>query len=77
MNDGAEWKGLRSWTVQNLKNVGFAKLKMEELLTDELVSILEKLKEGGVLRIKLVIEPAVINVLWKLLTGQQICNDTK
>lgn len=77
MTDGAEWKELRDWTFRNLKNVGFAKRKMAELLVDELDPILEKLKESSVHRIRLAFEPAVINVLWKLLTGQRICSDTK
>ncbi|XP_032680722.1 exonuclease 1 [Odontomachus brunneus] len=72
MNDGLEWKELRHWTVRNLRNVGFAKRKMEELLLDELVIVIDKLKQHNVLRIKLAVETAVINVLWKLLTGQQI-----
>lgn len=77
MNDGVEWKELRNWAVRNLKNVGFAKQKMETLLLDELVSVMEKLKQGDMHRIKFAIETAVINVLWKLLTGQQIFVNSK
>ncbi|XP_014476523.1 PREDICTED: probable cytochrome P450 305a1 [Dinoponera quadriceps] len=77
MNDGAEWKELRNWTMRNLRKVGFARQEMGELLADELTVILEKLKESNVHTIKFVIAPAVINVLWNLLAGQQICNNTK
>lgn len=77
MNDGEEWKELRSWTMRTLKNVGFAKRKMRDLLIEELICIQEKLKEGSVHRLKLVTAPAVINVLWKLLTGQRMCSDIK
>lgn len=77
MNDGIEWKELRNWTMRNLRNVGFAKRKMEELLLDELVLVIDKLKQHDVYRIKMAIETAVINVLWKLLTGQQIIANAK
>ncbi|XP_011146829.1 probable cytochrome P450 305a1 [Harpegnathos saltator] len=77
LNDGPEWKELRGWTVRNLKNVGFARQKMRELLRSELEIILEKLGEGGVRYVKHAIIPAVINVLWTLLTGDQLGNDTK
>lgn len=71
MNDGKEWKELRSWTVRALRGVGFAKEPMTQLLIDELTLILEKLKDGGVQKIRPVISPAVINVLWMLLTGRK------
>lgn len=71
MNDGTEWKELRSWTVRTLRSIGFAKQPMTELLVDELTLILEKLKDGGVQRIRSAISPAVINVLWMLVTGRK------
>lgn len=72
MNDGIEWRELRNWTMRNLKNIGFAKQKMETLLLDELALILRKLKQDNVHRIKLAFETAVTNVLWKLLAGQPV-----
>lgn len=77
MNDGAEWKELRGWAFRNLKNMGFARRTMGELLANEQVLILKHLKEGNVHRIKSVIEPSVINVLWKLLAGGLTYDDTK
>lgn len=77
INDGAEWKELRNWAVRNLRKVGFAGQKMELLLLDELDLVIEKLKQSDVHRIKFAIEAAVINVLWKLLTGQQFFADSK
>lgn len=71
MNDGAEWKKLRIWAVRALRNVGFAKRAMLDLLVDELTLILERLADGGVRKIRPAISPAVINVLWMLVTGQK------
>lgn len=71
MNDGVEWKNLRVWSTRTLKNVGFAKQAMMDLLDEELALILERLADGGVRQIRLAIEPAVINVLWMLVTGRK------
>ncbi|KAL6263530.1 hypothetical protein P5V15_006319 [Pogonomyrmex californicus] len=75
MNDGLEWRELRHWTVRTLRNVGFAKREMMELLVDELAIILEKLKCNNVRCIRPVIAPAVINVLWMLVTGKRPSED--
>lgn len=75
MNDGIEWKELRTWTVRTLRNVGFAKQEMMNLLSDEMTLILERLADGGVRRIRPVIAPAVINVLWMIVTGQKPSED--
>ncbi|XP_011646186.1 probable cytochrome P450 305a1 [Pogonomyrmex barbatus] len=75
MNDGPEWRELRHWTVRTLRNVGFAKREMMELLVDELAIILEKLKSNNVQCIRPVIAPAVINVLWMLVTGKRPSED--
>ncbi|XP_011861104.1 PREDICTED: probable cytochrome P450 305a1 [Vollenhovia emeryi] len=71
LNDGAEWKELRGWTVRTLRSVGFAKRAMMDLLVDEMTLILQRLADGGVRQIRPVIAPAVINVLWMLVTGRK------
>ncbi|XP_076171326.1 putative cytochrome P450 305a1 isoform X2 [Ptiloglossa arizonensis] len=71
MNDGSDWKELRTWIMQALKIFGFGKYRMSEMIKEELTVILEKLKEGGVRRLKPVIAPAVINVLWTITTGKR------
>ncbi|XP_070161816.1 probable cytochrome P450 305a1 [Polyergus mexicanus] len=75
MNDGQDWKELRSWSVRTLKNIVFAKQEMMQLLLDELTLILEKLKDGGVQNIQIIIAPTVINVLWALTTGMKLSED--
>lgn len=71
MNDGSEWRELRNWTVRALRSIGFAKQAMMDLLVDEMTLILERLGDGGVRQIRPAIAPAVINVLWMLVTGQK------
>ena len=70
-NDGEEWKELRSWSVRALRSVGFAKEAMMELITEEMTLMTEKLANGGVQQIRSAFSPAVINVLWMLITGQK------
>ncbi|KAL2713486.1 putative cytochrome P450 305a1 isoform X1 [Vespula squamosa] len=74
MNDGMEWKDVRSWVVRTLKTVGYGKREMSTLIHDELGVILENLKRsgGGINRMKTTIAPAVINVLWTFTTGKRI-----
>ncbi|RLU26245.1 hypothetical protein DMN91_000038 [Ooceraea biroi] len=77
MNDGPEWKELRSWSVRTLRTVGFAQRHMTELLTNELAIILEKLKDPNVRHIRPVISPVVINVLWTLVTAKRPSEDSR
>ncbi|KAG5310534.1 CP305 protein, partial [Acromyrmex insinuator] len=71
LNDGAEWKELRSWSVRTLRSVGFAKQTMMDLITEEMTLIIEKLATGGMQQIRSAFAPAVINILWMLITGQK------
>ncbi|XP_025265334.1 probable cytochrome P450 305a1 [Camponotus floridanus] len=75
MNDGSDWNILRTWSICTLKKIGFVKQEMMQLLLDELVLIMEKLKDGGVQHIQTVIAPSVINVLWTLITGKRVSED--
>ncbi|XP_029161083.1 probable cytochrome P450 305a1 [Nylanderia fulva] len=77
MNDGPEWKKLRSWTVYALKNAGFAQKQIMELLLNELELILKKLKKGGVQDIQTIIAPTIINVLWILIAGKRFSQDQR
>ncbi|XP_015182878.1 PREDICTED: probable cytochrome P450 305a1 [Polistes dominula] len=72
MNDGDEWKELRTWVVKILKTLGFGKQEMSRLIQDEIVIIIESLKNGGIHRLKPIITPTVLNVLWTFATGKRI-----
>jgi len=77
MNDGPDWKELRSWSTCALRSLGFAKQEMTDLLINELELILERLKDSSVRHIRPAIEPAVINVLWTLITGKPLDDDLR
>ncbi|XP_015437507.1 PREDICTED: probable cytochrome P450 305a1 isoform X2 [Dufourea novaeangliae] len=77
MNDGQDWNELRGWMVNTLKNFGFGGRGMSEMIKDELVVVLDSLKGGGVKRLKPILTPAVINVLWALTTGKRFCEGVR
>ncbi|CAK9803370.1 Probable cytochrome P450 305a1 [Anthophora plagiata] len=77
MNDGSEWKELRGWMVRTMRIFGFGKREMSEMIKNELIVLQEDLKKGGVRKLKPLITPAVVNVLWNVATGKPFCEDDK
>ncbi|XP_076623309.1 putative cytochrome P450 305a1 [Colletes latitarsis] len=77
MNEGSEWKEVRSWTMQALKSFGFGKVGMLNMIKDELNEVLDSLKDGGVKMLKPLITPAVINVLWTIAAGKRFNETSK
>ncbi|XP_031840627.1 putative cytochrome P450 305a1 [Nomia melanderi] len=77
MNDGAEWKEIRAWAVQTLKEFGFGKQTMSEMIKEEVSLALNDLKGGGVKVIKPVFSHAVMNVLWRFASGTRFCQDSR
>ncbi|XP_039315233.1 probable cytochrome P450 305a1 [Solenopsis invicta] len=67
-NDGPEWKELHNWSARALRQVGFAKPAMVDLLNNEMTLIAKRLRDGGVQPIRPAFAPAVMNVLWFLVT---------
>ncbi|XP_015124840.1 probable cytochrome P450 305a1 [Diachasma alloeum] len=74
MHEGPEWREMRSWLVRSLRDLGFGREEMSDKIRDELVIILEnlKMKGGGIVTMKPIIAPAVINVIWSVATGKRI-----
>lgn len=75
MNDGPEWREIRSWFVRHMRSVGFARREMSEFIKEELEQILKNIGKGGVRQMKPIIEPAIINVLWTFATGKRFDED--
>ena len=77
MNDGTEWKILRSWVMQTMKSVGFGKREMIEMVRNELILLLDSINKKGPLRLKLLITRPVINVLWFFTSGQAFATNAR
>ncbi|XP_066592767.1 probable cytochrome P450 305a1 [Prorops nasuta] len=77
LNDGEEWKDMRAWLVRSFRIIGLGKREASDLIENELREILESLKNGGVYCMKPIIGPAIVNVLWTLITGKRLCESTR
>lgn len=77
MNDGDEWREIRGWTMRVMRTFGFGRQNMLDMIKDELNIILGKMNKGGIQRLKPIIVPAVLNVLWMLSTGKPFGDDRK
>lgn len=79
MNDGPECKEMRSWLIRSLKNLGFGRVEMSDKINNELSIILNQLRKdnGKIIKMKPLIAPAVINVLWSIATGKRIDDNVR
>ncbi|XP_063986985.1 probable cytochrome P450 305a1 [Diachasmimorpha longicaudata] len=79
MHEGPEWREMRAWLVRSLRDLGFGREEMSDKIRDELVIILDNLKSkgGGIVSMRPIISPAVINVIWSVATGKRIENEER
>ena len=68
MTEGAQWLGQKNFTVRQLKNFGFGKKDLEDVIVDEardLVAYIES--KEGLLRVNgSLFSVPVLNVLWNM-----------
>ncbi|PSN47974.1 hypothetical protein C0J52_09985 [Blattella germanica] len=71
--DGRYWHEQRSFAVRHLREVGFGKTQMEDMILDELRDLLKLFGEqkGCSVSMGLSFAPSVLNVLWVLSTGSR------
>lgn len=76
-SEGAFWREQRRFCLRHLRDFGFGKSEIEVVIHEEiskcLNSIKKKMKEntGGIVEMNQVFGPAVINVLWVILSGKR------
>jgi methyl farnesoate epoxidase/farnesoate epoxidase len=71
MTDGAQWTGQRNFTVKQLKNFGFGKRGMEDIVIKQANDLVEHIKSvGDIVKVngELFAVP-VLNVLWDMVAG--------
>ena len=78
-SNGKEWQEQRRFTLKNLRDFGFGKVSMEALILEEVEKCIEMLSKevNTVTQLSLKLNIAIVNALWKLLTGEKvshICN---
>jgi hypothetical protein len=75
MNDGQDWREMRSWFVKSMKAIGFARREMTDSIKEEIVIVINDIKDGGVRKMKPIIVPVIMNVLWIFATGKRFNKD--
>ena len=75
--NGQEWQEQRRFTLRNLRDFGFGKVSMEGLIQEEVEKCIEMLSQeaGKVTQLSLKLNIAILNALWKLLTGEKVCEN--
>lgn len=77
---GKEWREQRRFTLRHLRDFGFGKSSMEEIIKEEYddlaASIMERINKGeDELDTSLLFNIAVLNVIWSIVTGKRFERD--
>ena len=72
--NGQEWQEQRRFTLRNLRDFGFGKTSMENLIQEEIEKCMEVLggEVGKTTQIGLKMNIAILNALWAILTGEKV-----
>lgn len=77
MNDGAQWKTIRQWLLRTWKMTGFDRRTIAVLFQNELHKVSSNYANGGTMQIKEVFAPVIMNVLWTLIAGKHLCENSR
>ncbi|OXA48871.1 methyl farnesoate epoxidase [Folsomia candida] len=79
--DGSEWMEQRRFTIRQLRSFGFGKRSMEHLVMDEVTELADTLRKdataGVAVSTQKMFNAAVLNSLWRIMTGQRFSHDDK
>ncbi|XP_035706095.1 farnesoate epoxidase isoform X2 [Folsomia candida] len=77
--DGLEWIEQRRFALRHLRDFGFGKKSMEHLVLDEISELVENLKKdaGRPISTQNRFNIAVLNSLWRIVSGQRFSHDDK
>lgn len=71
----SKWLGQRRFTLRHLRDFGFGKSSMENVVHEEITELLKNLgklaEKGEAIQLNDVFGPAVINVLWVIVSGKR------
>jgi methyl farnesoate epoxidase/farnesoate epoxidase len=71
-SEGPGWAEQRRFALRNLRDLGFGKKSMEELIQEDVVEFIESLKSecGKPVYIQKHLNLVVLNTLWKIVGGE-------
>lgn len=76
MTDGPLWQEQRNFAERQLRQLGFGKLVMENLMVDELKSLLSELSDSqDDISLNQKLSSSVLNVLWTITGGKQFSKE--
>lgn len=77
--EGETWTVQRNFVLKHLRELGFGKARMESMINEELMIMIEHLKKNNetVTSMGRFIAPSVLNVLWSLISGTRLSRDNK
>ncbi|KAF7271345.1 hypothetical protein GWI33_015772 [Rhynchophorus ferrugineus] len=71
--DGELWKEQRAFLVSHLKQLGFGKDNVEQMVKDEIRDIITRMEHNlNNVNIAEVLAPSVLNILWYLTSGKNL-----
>ena len=73
ISEGDEWKEQRRFAIRHLRDFGFGKSSMEDIIREEFLDIAENLRsmDGLEVETKQLFNLNVVNVLWRMMTGSR------
>ena len=75
-NEGPSWQQLRRFTLKTLKEFGFGKAGMQELVMEEVEHFLDHLREGNtIVDMSSQLPLPILNSLWRVAVGERFNYD--
>ena len=73
---GEEGKEQRRFALRHLRDFGFGKSSMEEMIRDECLCLAERLRsmDGLEVETKQLFNLSVMNILWRMISGSRYSN---
>ena len=73
ISEGDEWKEQRRFAIRHLRDFGFGKSSMEDIIREEFLDIADNLRtmDGLEVETKQLFNLNVVNVLWRMMTGSR------
>ena len=73
ISEGDEWKEQRRFAIRHLRDFGFGKSSMEEMIRDEFLDMAENLRgmEGQEVESKHLFNVNIMNVIWRMMSGSR------
>ena len=79
-SNGEVWKEQRRFALRHLKDFGFGRSSMEDLILDEVKELVKDFKakvseHDGELQMSRAFNLNILNALWKIITGKRLKTD--